>query len=56
MQLRKLSHRCLVEYIRKFSNFDCIFMGYLTESLQNEEANSQLKQKSINSLQSILIL
>lgn len=56
MQLRKLSHRCLVEYIRKFGNFDSIFIGYLTESLENEGANAQLKQKSINSLQSILIL
>lgn len=56
IQLRKLSHRCLVEYIRKFNNFDSIITNYLTEALENPDSTLQLKQKTINSLQSILIL
>jgi hypothetical protein len=53
-ELRKISHNCLLMYVKIYQNFDEIIPFYITYGISNQF--EQIKQKSINSLQSILIL
>ena len=53
-QIRKTSHYCLLAYIRTFKNFDDLIEAYINNGLLSKEW--QLRQKSINSLQSILVM
>jgi hypothetical protein len=56
MQLRKMSHKCLVEFIKKYHDYDTLLYNYLREGIENNSQSLQLKQKCLNSLQSILIV
>ena len=53
-QIRKTSHYCLLAFVRTFKNFDDLLEVYLKEGLCSNEW--QLRQKSINSLQSIIVM
>ena len=53
-QIRKTSHYCLLAYTRTFKNFDDIIEAYITYGFLSKEW--QLRQKSINSFQSILVM
>jgi len=53
-QIRKTSHYCLLAYIRTFKNFDDLIEAYITNGIMSKEW--QLRQKSINSFQSILVM
>ena len=53
-QIRKTSHYCLLAYIRTFKNFDDLIEAYINNGLMSKQW--QLRQKSINSLQSILVM
>jgi hypothetical protein len=53
-QIRKTSHYCLLAYIRTFKNFDDLIEVYVGNGLMSGEW--QLRQKSINSFQSILVM
>jgi len=53
-QIRKTSHYCLLAYIRTFRNFDDLIEAYSAHGIQSEEW--QLRQKAINSFQSILVM
>ena len=53
-QLRKTSHYCLLAYIKTYKTFDELIQVYLHFGFSSESA--QLRQKSINSFQSILIM
>jgi hypothetical protein len=56
MQLRKMSHKCLVEFIKKYHDYDTLLYNYLKEGIEDNSQSLQLKQKCLNSLQSILII
>ena len=53
-QIRKTSHYCLLAHTRTFKNFDDIIEAYITYGFLSKEW--QLRQKSINSFQSILVM
>jgi hypothetical protein len=53
-QIRKTSHYCLLAYIRMFKNFDDLIGVYIANGIMSEEW--QLRQKAINSFQSILVM
>lgn len=53
-QIRKTSHYCLLAYVRMFKNFDDLIEVYVGNGLLSNEW--QLRQKSINSFQSILVM
>lgn len=53
-QIRKTSHYCLLAFVRTFKNFDDLLEVYAKEGLSSSEW--QLRQKSINSLQSIIVM
>lgn len=55
MLLRKMSNKCLLEFIRKYHDYDSLLYTYLKEGLENNSQTLQLKQKCLNSLQSIVI-
>jgi hypothetical protein len=52
--IRKTSHYCLMAYVKTYKSFDELFQVYLTVGINSEEW--QLRQKAVNSLQSILIM
>lgn len=52
-QMRKTSHYCLLAYVRAFNDFDGLVKEYIAFGL--DSPSHQLKQKSINSLQSIIL-
>ena len=53
-QIRKTSHYCLLAFIRTFKNFDDLIEAYIMNGIMSNEW--QLRQKSINSFQSILVM
>ena len=53
-QIRKTSHYCLLGYIRTFKSFDDLIEAYINNGILSNEW--QLRQKSINSFQSILVM
>lgn len=53
-QIRKTSHYCLLAYVRMFKNFDDLVEVYIGNGFTSSEW--QLRQKSINSFQSILVM
>ena len=53
-QIRKTSHYCLLAFIRTFKNFDDLIEAYIMNGIMSKEW--QLRQKSINSFQSILVM
>ena len=53
-QIRKTSHYCLMAYIKTYKSFEELLQVYLANGISSEEW--QLRQKAINSLQSILIM
>ena len=53
-QIRKTSHYCLLGYVKTYKSFDELIPIYSTYGLNSNEW--QLRQKSINSFQSILIM
>lgn len=53
-QIRKTSHYCLLAYVKAYKSFDDLISNYIMEGLYSD--NWQLKQKCINSFQSILIM
>ena len=53
-QIRKTSHYCLMAYVKTYKSFDELFQVYMTVGVNSEEW--QLRQKAVNSLQSILIM
>lgn len=53
-QIRKTSHYCLLAYVKTYKTFDEIIQIYLHYGLHSD--SWQLRQKSINSFQSILML
>ena len=52
--IRKASHTCLLAFLRSYKNFNTLINAYTSYGLGNESA--LVKQKAINSFQSILIL
>lgn len=52
--IRKKSHYCLLAYVKTYKSFADIIQVYLTTGINSDEW--QLRQKSINSFQSILIM
>lgn len=53
-QIRKTSHYCLLAYVKTYRSFDDLISNYIMEGLYSD--NWQLKQKCVNSFQSILIM
>lgn len=53
-QIRKTSHYCLLAYVRMFKNFDDLIEAYIGNGITSSEW--QLRQKAINSFQSILVM
>lgn len=54
MTIRKISHKCVLEYVRKFRDLETVMSIYLKTALQQAE-NWHLKLKAINSLHSLLM-
>ena len=52
--LRKSSHTCLLAFMKSYHNFDGLIEQYLDNGFESD--NLLIKQKSINSFQSIFIL
>lgn len=52
--IRKASHTSLLAYVKTYHNFDAMLEEYLESGFEHE--NILIKQKSINSFQSIFIL
>ena len=53
-QIRKTSHYCLLAYVKTYKTFDEVIQIYIHYGIHSE--SWQLRQKSINSFQSILIM
>lgn len=53
-QIRKTCHYCLLGYIKTFKNFDDLIEAYMNNGMMSSVW--QLRQKSINSFQSILVM
>jgi hypothetical protein len=53
-QIRKTSHYCLLAYVKTYRSFDDLISNYIMEGLYSD--SWQLKQKCVNSFQSILIM
>ena len=53
-QIRKTSHYCLLTYVKTYKSFDELIPSYASYGLNSPDW--QLRQKSINSFQSILIM
>jgi hypothetical protein len=53
-QLRKTAHYCLLGYLRTFRSFDDLIEVYFVNGVSSPEW--QLRQKAINSFQSILVM
>jgi len=53
-QLRKTAHYCLLAYLRAFRSFDDLIEVYFANGVSSTEW--QLRQKAINSFQSILVM
>ena len=54
VNIRKISHKCILEFLRKFRDLDILISMYLKTAL-NQAENSHLKLKAINSLHSLLM-
>lgn len=54
MPIRKISHKCVLEYVRKFRDYETVIGSYLRTAI-NQSENYHLKLKSINSLHSLLM-
>jgi hypothetical protein len=52
--IRKVSHKCVLEYVRKFKDFETVMSIYLKTAMQQTE-NSHLKLKATNSFHSLLM-
>lgn len=52
--IRKVSHKCILEFLRKFKDLDTVMAIYLKTAIQQTE-NNHLKLKAINSLHSLLM-
>jgi intein-encoded DNA endonuclease-like protein len=52
--IRKVSHKCILEYVRKFKDFETVMSIYLKTAMQQTE-NSHLKLKATNSFHSLLM-
>lgn len=52
--IRKASHTCLLAFVKTYNNFDALLEEYLNSGFEHE--NGLIRQKSINSFQSIFIL
>jgi DNA-binding Lrp family transcriptional regulator len=52
--IRKVSHKCILEFLRKFKDFETIITVYLKTAMQQSE-NFHLKLKAINSFHSLLM-
>ena len=53
--VRKISHKCIHEFIRKFKDYDAVVTNYLKTALKPQSTTKHLKLKSINSLHSLLM-
>ena len=53
-QIRKTSHYCLLAYVKTYKTFDELIQVYINYGFESD--TWQLRQKSINSFQSILIM
>lgn len=53
-QIRKTSHYCLLAYVKTYKTFDELIQVYISYGFESD--TWQLRQKSINSFQSILIM
>lgn len=53
-QTRKTSHYCLLAYVKTYKTFDELIQIYMHHGINSD--SWQLRQKSINSFQSILIM
>ena len=54
LTIRKVSHKCVLEYVRKFRDMETVLSTYLKTGMQQAD-NPHLQLKTINSLHSILI-
>lgn len=52
--IRKISHKCILEYVRKFRDYEAVTAVYLKTAIQQAD-NLHLKLKAINSYQSLLM-
>jgi uncharacterized protein (UPF0333 family) len=51
---RKISHKCILEYVRKAKDYEPIVSSYVRTGIQQND-NAHLKVKSINSLHSLIM-
>lgn len=54
ISIRKISHKCVLEYVRKFRDYEAVTTVYLKTAIQQSE-NFHLKLKAINSYHSLLM-
>ena len=54
MPIRKISHKCVLEYVRKFKDYETVISTYLRTAICQTE-NYHLKLKSVSSLHSLLM-
>lgn len=52
--IRKISHKCILEYLRKFRDAETAITVYLKTAIQQTD-NQHLKLKALNSLHSLLM-
>jgi intein-encoded DNA endonuclease-like protein len=52
--IRKISHKCILEFLRKFHDSETVISVYLKTAMQQTE-NSHLRLKALNSLHSLLM-
>lgn len=52
--IRKISHKCILEYVRKFKDHDSVTTAYLKTAIHQHE-NEHLKLKAINSYHSLMM-
>lgn len=52
--IRKISHKCILEFLRKFHDSETVLNVYLKTAMQQNE-NSHLRLKALNSLHSLLM-
>ena len=52
--IRKVSHKCILEFLRKFKDLDTVISIYLKTAIHQND-NYHLKHKAINSFHSLLM-
>lgn len=56
INIRKVSHKCIHAFIRKFKDYESVITNYLRTAFKSNTTNiKHLKLKSINSLHSLLM-